>query len=126
VDVDSSSFRLRGESRREGTFDVIQNITYSIPGFVNQILNMGNVVIETAGTAETFTFLSVFSPSSVQQEIFDRWAAFQEGRHRREQENQAQRMAEWIGEYHQLQASTPRVWREEGVDDLSQDQIPNV
>jgi hypothetical protein len=43
IDVRSSPFRLYGEKRIEGPFDVIQNITYSIPGFFSGLLNMGTV-----------------------------------------------------------------------------------
>jgi hypothetical protein len=99
IDVESSAFRLRGETSREGTFGVVQNITYSIPGILYKLLNIGDVVIETAGTERTFTFMSVFNPIGVQQEIFNRWVAYQEGHRRRQRESEAQRMAEWIGEY---------------------------
>jgi len=102
VDVESSSFRLRGEERREGTFDVIQNITYSIPGFFNQLLNLGDVVIETAGTAATFTFFSVYDPSAVQQEIFNRMVAYQESRRQRERVREDTKLADWFGEYYDL------------------------
>ena len=103
IDVESSAFRLRGERRREGTFDAVQNVTYTIPSFAARLLNLGDVVIETAGTQRTFTFNSVFDPSGVQQEIFNRWDAYHEERHQRERESEAARLAEWIGEYHQLQ-----------------------
>jgi hypothetical protein len=102
VDVDSSSFRIRGEQRREGTFDVIQNITYSIPTFFHKLLNMGNVIIETAGTAETFTFKGVFDPSAVQQEIFNRMVAYQEQLRREQRVREDTSRAEWFQEYHQM------------------------
>jgi uncharacterized membrane protein YdbT with pleckstrin-like domain len=102
IDVESSSFRLRGEERREGTFDVVQNITYAIPGFFYKLLNMGNVIIETAGTAETFTFDGVFDPSAVQQEIFNRTVAYQEKQRQQQRVREDTRSAEWFGEYHHL------------------------
>lgn len=102
IDVESSAFRLRGEKQRSGTFDVIQNITYAIPGFFHKLLNMGDVTIETAGTAETFTFHEVFDPSAIQQEIFNRMVAYQETRRERDQFREDTRMAEWFGEYHHL------------------------
>jgi membrane protein YdbS with pleckstrin-like domain len=102
VDVESSSFRLRGEERREGTFDVIQNITYSVPGFFHKLLNMGSVVIETAGTAATFTFVNVFDPSAIQQEVFNRMVAYQEKRRQEQRIREDTRTADWVGEYHLL------------------------
>jgi uncharacterized membrane protein YdbT with pleckstrin-like domain len=102
VDVESSSFRLRGEERREGTFDVIQNITYSVPGFFHKLLNMGSVVIETAGTAATFTFVNVFDPSAIQQEVFNRMVAYQEKQRQQRRVREDTRTADWVGEYHLL------------------------
>jgi hypothetical protein len=102
VDVNSSSFRLRGEERREGTFEVIQNITYSIPDFFQQLVNMGDVFIETAAVAGNFTFNKVYDPSAVQQEIFNRMVAYQEERRRQQRIREDTRWAEWFQEYHNL------------------------
>jgi uncharacterized membrane protein YdbT with pleckstrin-like domain len=107
VDVESSAFRLRGESRREGTFDVIQNTTYDIPGFFAGLLNMGTVTIETAATTGIFTFHHVLNPSSVQQEIFNRMVAYQEKRRQQEREREEKKMAEWFGEYYHLHGTRP-------------------
>ncbi|MGQ9502801.1 MAG: cyclic nucleotide-binding domain-containing protein [Anaerolineae bacterium] len=104
IDIVSSGFRLRGERRREGTFDAVQNVTYEIPTFWHRLVNMGNVVIETAGTEQTFTFNSVFNPSGVQQEVFERWDAYHEELRRREREEQRRRWAEWFSEYHMLRS----------------------
>jgi hypothetical protein len=102
IDVESSSFRLQGEERREGTFGVIQNITFVIPGFFNMLLDLGSVTIETAGTAETFSFDDVFNPSAVQQEIVNRMVAFQEERRREERVREDTRLAEWFNQYQHL------------------------
>jgi uncharacterized membrane protein YdbT with pleckstrin-like domain len=107
VDVESSAFRLRGERRREGTFDVIQNTTYHIPGFFAGLLNMGTVTIETAATTGIFTFHHVLNPSGVQQEIFNRTVAYQEKRRQQERVREETKMAEWFGEFYQLQGAQP-------------------
>jgi hypothetical protein len=78
VDVTGSSFGLGGEIRSEGNFEDIQNITYEKPNFFYSILNMGTVIIETAGTEETFSFVNVLNPSAVQQEIFNRMVRSQQ------------------------------------------------
>jgi uncharacterized membrane protein YdbT with pleckstrin-like domain len=108
IDVRSSPFRLYGEKRIEGPFDVIQNITYSIPGFFSGLLNMGTVTIETASINGTFTFHHVFNPSGIQQEIFNRTAAFQEKRRQQERLREDTKMAEWFGEYYNLRGARPR------------------
>jgi uncharacterized membrane protein YdbT with pleckstrin-like domain len=107
VDVESSSFRLQGEDRREGTFEVIQNITYTIPGFFHQLLNLGDVLIETAAVSGNFTFESVFDPSAVQQEIVNRMVAFQEDQRHRERVREDTKLADWFSEYHHLSNTSP-------------------
>jgi uncharacterized membrane protein YdbT with pleckstrin-like domain len=78
IDITGSSFGLGGEIRSEGNFEDIQNITYDKPNFLYNILNMGTVIIETAGTKDTFTFVNVMNPSGVQQEIFNRMVRAQQ------------------------------------------------
>lgn len=102
VDVASSPFQTKGETRREGTFDNIQNITYNIPNFYSKLLNLGDVVIETAGSKETFTFEQVLNPSAVHQEIVNRMILHQQRRREREREAATHHIIEMIGEYHHL------------------------
>jgi uncharacterized membrane protein YdbT with pleckstrin-like domain len=102
IDQESTAFRLRGEKRRQGTFDVIQNTTYQTPTFLTRLLNMGDVIIETAGTADTFTFRQVYNPKEVQQEIFKRWITFKENERRKNRSAEEQRYTRWFKEYHDL------------------------
>ncbi|MFQ5614240.1 MAG: cyclic nucleotide-binding domain-containing protein [Anaerolineae bacterium] len=102
IDIQSSAFRLMGEKARQGTFDVVQNINFESPNFFARLLNLGDVTIETAGTAETFTFEEVYDPRTVQQEIFKRWVNFKEGRRRAEREAEEERFTQWLSEYHTM------------------------
>lgn len=102
IDVEGTPFSLAGERRRQGTFDVIQNTTVDIPSLFAQLLNMGDVIIETAGTAETFTFEQVYNPKTVQQEIFRRWVDYKENERRRVRTAEERRYTRWLGEYHDL------------------------
>ena len=77
IDIDSAAFRLR-RSRRDGSFDSIQNVYTEVPNLFYKLLNMGHVIIETAGSEETFTFRNVFNPNSVNKEIFNRWSLYQQ------------------------------------------------
>lgn len=106
IDIEGTPFRLGGERRREGGFDTIQNITYDIPNFFWQLINMGNVVIETAGTEATFTFDKVYDPSGVQEQIFNRMVLYQQRQRERERDNNSARLVEVIGEYHRLMEKT--------------------
>ncbi len=102
IDVESSSFRLRGETLREGSFDSIQNITYKIPNFFFKMLNLGDVVIETAGAGKTFTFNRVLNPSRVQTEIFSRWDIYQQRKRDRQRDDTTKQILTVLGEYHDL------------------------
>jgi uncharacterized membrane protein YdbT with pleckstrin-like domain len=102
VDVASSPFRLRGETRSEGNFDDIQNITYDIPDFFSSLLNMGTVIIETAGSADTFTFKKVFNPNAIQQEIFNRMVMVQQRERQRKRDATTNELLRLIGEYQNL------------------------
>ncbi len=106
IDIEGTSFRLGGERRREGSFDTVQNITYDIPNFFWQLINMGNVVIETAGTEATFTFDMVYDPSGVQEQIFNRMVLYQQRQRERERDNTTAQLVEVIGEYHRLMEKT--------------------
>jgi CRP-like cAMP-binding protein len=102
IDYEGSAFNLRGERRRVGTFDVIQNSTYLTPNFMAKFLNIGHVVIETAGTEMTFTFKWVYNPAEVQQEVFNRWLAYKESKIQQDRSYEEKRFARWLGEYYHL------------------------
>lgn len=102
LDIEGSPFNLGPEQRREGTFGVIQNITYQSPSFFTRVLNMGDVVIETAGTMDTFTFDHVYDYRGVQQEISKRLFAFKEQQRQKERKKNEDRFSKWLGEYHTM------------------------
>ena len=107
IDIESSAFRLISR-RREGTFDNIQGVFSDVPGFFYKLINMGNVVIETAGTQDTFTFDKVFDPASVNREIFNRWAAYQQREREKARDSTTSQVLEVLKEYHYLtQRSRP-------------------
>ncbi len=105
IDYKGSAFNLQGEQRRVGTFDVIQNSTYVTPNFIAKLLNIGHVVIETAGTEMTFTFAWVYNPSAIQQEVFKRWLAHKENKTLQDRAYEEQRLVRWLGAYHELLTS---------------------
>jgi uncharacterized membrane protein YdbT with pleckstrin-like domain len=102
IDVESTAFRLQGEQLREGPFDSIQNITYTIPNFFYKLLNLGDVIIETAGAGKTFTFDGVLNPSSIQAEIFRRWDNYQQDKRNKQRAETNKQIMTVLGEYHDL------------------------
>ncbi len=102
IDYKGSAFNLHGEQRRQGTFDVIQNSTYVTPNFLAKMLNIGHVIIETAGTELTFTFEWVYNPRDVQQEIFKRWRAYKASETQQARAYEEKRYIRWLGEFHDM------------------------
>jgi len=113
IDIHGSPFGLGKEESREGTFDNIQNTTYRSPSFFTRILNMGDVIIETAGTADTFTFEDVYNYREVQQEVSKRLLAFQEDERKKSRAVEERRYIRWLGEYHDLAQRTGEIGRQE-------------
>lgn len=105
IDIESAAFRLR-RSRREGTFDNIQGVYSEIPNLFYKLLNLGDVIIETAGSEETFTFKKVFDPASVNQEIFNRWAIYQQREREKQRDATTDQVMYVLKEYHNLAKKT--------------------
>ncbi len=101
IDLERLPLGLR-EERREASLAVIQDIGYEIPGIVANLLDYGNVVIETAGREAAFTFSWVHRPRRVQEEVFARMDAFRERERRRQRERRAHELLDWFATYADL------------------------
>jgi CRP-like cAMP-binding protein/uncharacterized membrane protein YdbT with pleckstrin-like domain len=101
IDIESAAFRLR-RTRREGTFDNIQAVYSEIPNLFHKLLNMGNVIIETAGTKDTFTFKNVFDPASVTKEVFNRWSLYQQRERESKRDATQGQVMEVLAQYDRL------------------------
>ncbi len=101
IDLERLPLGLR-EERREASLGVIQDIGYEIPGVLANLLDYGNVVIETAGREAAFTFSWVHRPRRVQEEVFARMDAFREKERRRQRERRAHELLDWFATYADL------------------------
>jgi len=102
VDIDGTPFHLRHETRTEGTFDVIQNVTYDSPNWLFRLLSIGFVTIDTAAEHAAYTFDWVSHPAEVQQEIFRRWTDYRVREEEAATRRRHQEFLDWIVQYHQL------------------------
>jgi CRP-like cAMP-binding protein/uncharacterized membrane protein YdbT with pleckstrin-like domain len=101
IDIERLPLGLR-EERREASLAMIQDIRYEIPGITANLLDYGNVVIETAAREAVFTFDWVHRPRLVQQEIFARMDAFREREKQRERDKSTTELLEWFATYSDL------------------------
>jgi len=90
------------EQRKQASLDMIQNVSLQKRGILSSLLDFGDVVLETAGAAGSFTFDGVGHPVKVQQAIFRRMEELSEARQRREREQRKADLSTWFHLYHQL------------------------
>lgn len=98
IDIERLPLGLR-EERREASLAMIQDIRYEIPGLTANLLDYGNVVIETAAREAVFTFDWVHHPRRVQEEIFARIAAFREREKQQQREAKTAELLDWFASY---------------------------
>jgi hypothetical protein len=101
IDRESAPFGFR-EQKRVGSLEDIESIYSDVPNFLARIINLGDVIIDTAGAPKAYTFESVYDPLAVQQEIFSRIYAYREQKSRTASQAEMKRWADWFAEYHRL------------------------
>jgi uncharacterized membrane protein YdbT with pleckstrin-like domain len=101
VDVDQLPLGLYRE-RRQAALAQIQDIRYDVPNPLAVLLNYGNLLIETAAETGGFTFEYIHDPASVQQEIFARIEQHRAAAQAQVEARQADELARWLREYHEL------------------------
>jgi CRP-like cAMP-binding protein/uncharacterized membrane protein YdbT with pleckstrin-like domain len=106
IDVEKLPLGLR-EERREASLSMIQDIGYEIPGLMANLLDYGNVVIETAGREAVFTFSWVHQPRRVQEEVFARMDAFRQRERQSQRERRAEELLDWFATYTELSEEQP-------------------
>ena len=92
---------LFAESRREASLGMIQHVSLRIPHLVANLLNFGDVIVETAGPGQ-FAFRHVGRPREVQREIFRRIEAHRETQREREATRQRSELTEWFDVFQEI------------------------
>jgi hypothetical protein len=100
IDIEGTPFHLRGETRIEGEFGVIQNVTYDSPNLIYRALRIGDVYIDTAAQEQAYTFELVGHPDEVQQEIFRRLVVYRDAMELGETQRRYSEFADWFVTYH--------------------------
>ncbi len=100
VDVERSPLLLR-ENRREASLEQVTSVQFS-QSFWGRILGYGNVTVETAAKAGTFTFDMVSRPQEVQAEIFRHIEMARQRKQQQEAEIRRAEMLDWFSTYDEL------------------------
>jgi CRP-like cAMP-binding protein len=98
--VDVTKRPLGHETRDAAPIKNILNVEFRRLGIIGLIFNFGTVYIRVGD--RQLTFDEVYNPSKVQREIFDRMAARNHAEKVAAQEEERQRLAEWISAYHRV------------------------
>lgn len=101
VDIESLPFGLRYQEKKAELRN-IQDVTTSRTGFINVILDFGNVDTRVAGNAAPFTFTNVKHPRLVADEITERIEALKLRGQERTNREQTRTIVDAIVAYHRL------------------------
>ncbi len=96
---------LGQEQRRSAPIKNIQTVEFERQGLISILLNFGTVFIRVGDI--TFTFDYVYKPSTVQQDIFDRYQKYNQKQKQKEKEALRDEVAEWIEIYHEVVQKKP-------------------
>ena len=90
------------EKLRQAEWDKVQNANYTVPSFWANLLNYGDVIVETASVEGKLDFINVPNPSKVQQEIVLRIGEARQAQERRERDRRQTDLSETLQIYNEL------------------------
>jgi hypothetical protein len=102
IDYDRSPFGFAGTQQKTAGMNGIQNVAYQTRGILDNLFNMGDVVIRTGGADGELIFERVWNPRRVQREIVDRLEEFQRSQHQSQQTARRREITEWLTAYDQI------------------------
>ena len=102
IDYDRSPFGFAGTQQKTAGMNGIQNVAYQTRGILDNLFNMGDVVIRTGGADGELIFERVWNPRRVQREIVDRLEEFQRSQQQSQQTARRREITEWLTTYDQI------------------------
>ena len=106
IDIEGAPFGLRREVK-ETSLPRVQDVAYTIPHPLAHLLNFGDVLVQTAGATQAFTFDGVADPRAVHAAISARLAAAREFETAGHQRQVRDEMTSLLGAYHRLAHTEP-------------------
>jgi CRP-like cAMP-binding protein len=100
VDVEKKPLFF-AEARVQAELEAIQNVSFEQKGVINTLLDIGDVLIETAAAAGKLTFDRVANPREVQSVIFNRMEARRQEKAQEEAERKQKELTNWFDVYHE-------------------------
>ncbi len=101
LDVEQAPFRMR-RLVKETLLGRVQDVSYRIPHPLAHLLNYGDVLIQTAGETQHFTFDGVTDPRAVHAEISRRLVASREAEGEARSRQQREDILDILRAYHEV------------------------
>lgn len=101
IDIESLPFGLRYKENK-ADLSKLQDVNNARSGFLNTLLDYGDVVARVAGNADPFTFISVSKPRVVADEISERIVMVKLREAERTTREQTRNIVDAIVAYHRL------------------------
>lgn len=99
IDIEKEPLLL-SEKRNQIEVKNIENVVFKQEGILDNLFNIGDVVITTAG-GEPLTFLRINNPRDVQHKIFERSQAAKSAAAKAAAEAERKKFTKWFDVYHQ-------------------------
>lgn len=80
----------------------IQNVRFERSNLLQNILNFGTVVVQTAGQDTGLVFLNIPNPREVEERILEALEKYKQRQSDRDRQQRRREFLDWFGEYHRL------------------------
>ncbi len=106
IDFDRSPFGLAGTQQKTAGMNSVQNISYRTQGILDNLFNIGDVIIHTGSNDGELIFERIWNPRRAQREIVDRVEDFQRRQQQSQQNARQRELTEWLTAYDQIKAQS--------------------
>ncbi len=107
IDYKRAPFGLGSTTQRTASLSNIQNVSATTKGLLDNLFNLGDVIIRTAGVENELSFLRVWNPRGVQREVLMRVEAYRIAKQEEESSRRWRELAALIGIYDELRQIHP-------------------
>jgi len=107
IDYKRAPFGLGSTTQRTASLGNIQNVSATTRGLLDNLFNVGDVIIRTGGVENELSFLRVWNPRGVQREVLMRIEAYRVAKQEEEANRRWRELAALVGIYDELKQIHP-------------------
>jgi hypothetical protein len=106
LDIERKPF-LGREERRQAPLEGMLNVEVKRPSLMANLLNYGDVIVQTGGATGELTFDHVFDPLTIQQDLWRKFEMLQNSKREAEAARRRAEIAVWFAEYQKVLEDSP-------------------